>query len=408
MATAMKSRKSVSPATSAERHEPVEVLAGTAGTVQGKFMTARQEMAASLIERDEEIDVILAALLCGENPLLVGPPGTAKSLLLDSLLRWVDGAKKFSVLFTKFTTPEEVFGPISVMGLKADQYRRITTGKLPEADLALADEIFKASSAILNTMLRILNERVFENGDGTFRKVPLKICVAASNEWPGDQEGGKELGALFDRFLVRKKVKPIASEEGRKRLLWKRDHNPVFSETITTAEIDQAHAEAMALTWTPEATDAFEEILRELAKEGVLPGDRRQFKSVAACQAFAYLSGGVQVETQHLEILAHTLWDDPAEQPEKVAKIVGKIANPVGLKVSEHLAEIATVVREVNLNDLASAEAAKQKLTEIGEKLKAIPGGNGRVTKALEYVRDQYRKVAAGSLEAIEKAARRI
>ena len=123
--------------------------------VQAKFAAARTALKTALIERDEEIDTILTALICQEHPLLVGPPGTGKSFLLDSLMQWMGGGvSKFSILFTKFSTPEEVFGPISLQGLKQDQYRRVTTGKLPEAVLAFADEVFKASSAILNTMLK--------------------------------------------------------------------------------------------------------------------------------------------------------------------------------------------------------------------------------------------------------------
>src|SRR5713101_4103545 len=94
--------------------------------VQAKFLATRQELSAALIERDEEIDLVLTALVAQEHPLLVGPPGTAKSLLLDSLMGWLHG-RRFTMLFTKFSTPEEVFGPISVAGLKEDRYRRITT-----------------------------------------------------------------------------------------------------------------------------------------------------------------------------------------------------------------------------------------------------------------------------------------
>ena len=116
--------------------------------IQTKFAATRRELSAALIERDDEIDVVLTALIAQEHALLVGPPGCAKSLLLDALLGWTGGTK-FSILLTKFSVPEEVFGPVSVVGLKEDRYARITTGRLPEADFAFVDEIFKASSAIL-------------------------------------------------------------------------------------------------------------------------------------------------------------------------------------------------------------------------------------------------------------------
>ena len=122
----------------------MKLVKPTDSPIQEKFLTTRRELSAALIERDEEIDLVLTALIAQEHPLLVGPPGTAKSLLLDSLMQWMHG-KKFTVLLTKFSTPEELFGPISVAGLKEDRYRRITTGKLPETDGAFIDEIFKAS-----------------------------------------------------------------------------------------------------------------------------------------------------------------------------------------------------------------------------------------------------------------------
>src|SRR3954453_9122516 len=143
--------------------------------LQAKFATARREMAEALIERDAEIDLALTGLVARENVLLVGPPGCAKSLLLDSLMAWMRG-RKFSILLNKYTAPEELLGPISVAGLKSDVYRRVTVGKLPEAELAFIDECFKGSSAILNVMLKILNERTYEVGDGTTVKVALKLA----------------------------------------------------------------------------------------------------------------------------------------------------------------------------------------------------------------------------------------
>jgi MoxR-like ATPase len=367
--------------------------------VQSKFLTTRQELSSTLIERDEEIDIVLTSLLCQEHPLLIGPPGSGKSLLLDSLLTWMHG-NRFSILLTKFSVPEELFGPISVVGLKEDRYERITTGKLPQADLAFVDEIFKASSAILNTLLRILNERTFEKGDGTAVKVPLKMCVAASNEWPHSQDGGKEMNALFDRFLLRKSVRPILSASGRQRLLWDRDHTPELSTTITPAELEEAHNSVKKVFWTTAAKEAMGTILQELSKEGIQPGDRRQYKSVTAAQAFAYLHGSDRVEPDHLEILAHILWDDPVEQPEKVAQIIARIANPTSMRVNQLLLEVEQILNMTDVKQLAQAATATTKLQEIDKQLTGLKG-NDRVEKARLYVKGQIKKVRLGSMDAI-------
>jgi MoxR-like ATPase len=368
-----------------------------ASPVQEKFAATRRELSASLIERDDEIDLALTALIAREHLLLVGPPGCGKSLLLDSLLRWTEGSK-FSILLTKFTTPEEVFGPLSIAALKEDRYRRVTTGRLPEAEMAFIDEVWKASSAILNTMLRILNERAYEN-DGAFLPVPLRLCVAASNEWP-DPETGKELTAMLDRFLFRKSVRPIMSAAGRNRLLWERDHTPRLSTTISGAEIDRAHAEAMALPWTPEAKDALMAILRELAREGIVPGDRRQYKAVGAARAYAYLCGADEVRTEHLEVLASVLWDDPQEQPGKAAKVVARVANPAGMLCNALLMECESILAGADLRNLVQAAEATAKLQEIAKKLKALPG-DPRVEKALAYVNGEVKRIRLASIDAI-------
>jgi len=366
--------------------------------VREKFALARKELSSALIERDEEVDLVLTALVANEHVLLVGQPGSAKSLLLDSVLSWTGGAK-FSILLTKFTTPEEVFGPVSLAGLKEDRYVRVTAGRLPEADYAFVDEVWKASSAILNTLLKILNERTYDAGDGVARRVPLRLCVAASNEWPSP-DTGKELSALLDRFLLRKTVAPIRSHVGRQRLLWTRDHAPRLSTTVTPAEVEQARRQALALPWSADAREALEIILKELAREGVQPGDRRQFKTVGAVRAFAYLCGADEVLPEHLEVAQHCLWDAPEEQPRKAAQVIAKIANPVGMRVTQLLLEAEGVLAAADVRNLADAAKAAAKLAEIDRQLSSLKG-NGRVEKARLYLKDQLRKLKLASIEAV-------
>ncbi|QDU21721.1 ATPase RavA [Urbifossiella limnaea] len=366
--------------------------------VREKFAQARKELSAALIEREDEVDLVLAALVANEHVLLVGPPGCGKSLLLDSVLSWTGGTK-FSILLTKFTTVEEVMGPVSLAALKVDKYLRVTTGKLPEADFAFVDEVMKASSAILNTLLKILNERVYDAGDGVARRVPLRLCVAASNEWPSP-DTGKELSALFDRFVLRKAVSPIRSQAGRQKLLWTRDHAPRLSTTVTPAEVEQARRQALALPWSDEAKDALEVILKELAREGIQPGDRRQFKTVGAVRAFAYLSGADEVLPEHLEVAQHCLWDAPEEQPRKAAQVIARVANPAGMRVTQLLLEVEQVLAAADVRNLADAAKAAAKLAEIDRQFSTLKG-NGRVEKARAYLKDQLRQLKLASIEAV-------
>src|SRR5690349_21877038 len=157
----------------------------------------RQELNARFPERRDVIDGALCAVLAGEHVLLLGPPGTAKSALVRALAQ-AFGGRYFERLLTKFSTPEELFGPISLKALEQDRYARVVSDKLPEAHFAFVDEVFKANSAILNSLLTAMNERLFHN-DGAPLAMPLVSLFGASNELPD----GKELEALFDRFLLR-------------------------------------------------------------------------------------------------------------------------------------------------------------------------------------------------------------
>ena len=366
-------------------------------TVRDKFAAVRKELGEALIERYEEIDLLLTSLIAGEHLLLVGPPGCGKSLLIDSLMRWTHGSK-FSCLLNKYTMPEELFGPYSLSELKNDRFVRITTNRLPEAKFVFLDEIFKASSSILNTLLKVLNERFFDKGDGVTLRVPLELCLAASNEWPeGDSK--KELGALFDRFLLRKTVNPISSLAGRQKLLWD-NQPPEFSTSLTSSELTAARLDAQGLPWSKEAKQALESVLDELSRQGVRPSDRRQYKSVAIVQAFAWLNGSEEVLSEHLEVLQHVLWTDHAEEASKVRAVIMTIAAPISMKVNGLISEIEQILAGVNPKDLGATATAASKLSEIQKSLKAMKE-NPKALAVLAYVKDQITQLRLKSLDSI-------
>jgi MoxR-like ATPase len=365
--------------------------------VRDKFAAVRKELGETLIERTEEIDLLLTGLIAGEHLLLVGPPGCGKSLLIDSLMRWTHGSK-FSCLLNKYTLTEELFGPYSLTELKNDRFVRITTNRLPEAKYVFLDEIFKSSSSILNTLLKVLNERFFDKGDGVTLRVPLELCLAASNEWP-ENDSKKELGALFDRFLLRKTVNPISSLAGRQKLLWE-NKPPEFSTSLSAHELIAARLDSRGVSWSKEAKVALESILDELSRQGVKPSDRRIFKSVAIVQAFAWLNGSEEVLSEHLEVLQHVLWTDHAEEASKVRAVIMTIAAPISMKVNGLISEIEQVLSSVDPKDLGQAATAAAKLSEINKSLKGLKS-HPKAVAAIAYLKEKITELRLKSLDSI-------
>lgn len=182
---------------------------GAAGAASPLWKMPRlaRALERGLVERGLHARLLLLALCCQEHAVMVGAPGTAKSMLAGRLRDACVENAFFQSLLTRFTVPEELFGPLSLKALEADRHERQPAGYLPASDVVFLDEIFKASSAILNTLLQALNERQFRNGD-RMEAIPLRCCVGASNEVPQSPE----LRALYDRILWRIPVRPVSRE----------------------------------------------------------------------------------------------------------------------------------------------------------------------------------------------------
>ena len=365
---------------------------------QHAFAAAFKDISSALVERDEEVRLSLIAALSGESVLLVGPPGVAKSLLAESVGAFIDG-RVFSYVLNKFSKPNELFGALNIKELEEGRHVRLIADTLLDAHVAFLDEIWKGSSAILNTLLKILNERKYLNGTRWY-DAPLRFFMAASNEWPDAENGGRELGALFDRCLIRKTVRPVVTPESDKILLWGRgarcdknlltrsdDHKPVLSKKLSVKQLDQAREEVRKLPFTAKAVTGFEKIIQELKSAGIHPSDRRKVKSPGVAQASAYLAGSDRVELEHLDVLAHVLWDDPAEQPEAAAKIVMRIACPDAVEAVKFIGECDSIRSSVNIRDRVNIATALDKTYDVKKRISALKDGV-RKNQALARVED--------------------
>lgn len=297
----------------------------------------RDALLTGLVERDLPVRLALIASLAGEHLLMVGPPGTAKSLVARRLHLAFAESSYFERLLTRFTVPEELFGPLSIKGLEEDRYERLTEKYLPTASIAFLDEIFKANSAILNSLLTLLNEREFDNG--TRRdKTPLIAVIGASNELPESEE----LDALFDRFLLRVHVGSV-SKEGFSSLIGLRGNAaPNVPESLKLAEGDllaiQAEAEKVNL---PDDVLALLNGLREwCAVESIQVSDRRWRKIVKLLQVSAWTNGRGTVSIWDCWLLQHCLWN----RAEDRRKIYDWYAARVGANSAMDTSKLTRVV----------------------------------------------------------------
>ena len=263
--------------------------APTSNLLYARLRCLLDALEIGLVERRQAVRLSLLAALAGEHTLLIGPPGTAKSELARRLHFAFRDAKYFERLLTRFSVPEELFGPLSIQALEQDRYERHTAGFLPEASIAFIDEVFKANSAILNALLTLLNEREFDNGAGR-QRCPLISAIGATNEVPEDEVAE----AFFDRFLLRLPIRPV-SAEGFGRLLgadreraWRA---PSVEFTLDGADLAALGEAAARVSLSSEVTTVLAELRQHLAAEEVYVSDRRWVKVAWLMSVAAVVEG---------------------------------------------------------------------------------------------------------------------
>ena len=292
-----------------------------------KFVDLRTALMGRHLERNDEIEVALVAVLSRYHVALIGPPGTAKSMLTSDICNAFEGAYYFEHLMNKFTTPEELYGPVDISMLEEGKYQRVIDGMLPQARIAFLDEVFKANSAILNANLQLMNERKYKHGPETIH-VPLDTLFGASNELPE----GEELGALFDRFQFRKTVDYIHEPGNFVKML--RTNLTADLPSITLEELEQAQEDVKSIEIPDSVIDTLYDIRADLQMEGVIPSDRRFYQTQSALRAMAWLEGRNQVTDDDFRILQHMLWTQPQEI-KKVSRVILTHTNPLDLQADE-------------------------------------------------------------------------
>ncbi|GIW40729.1 MAG: hypothetical protein KatS3mg076_1306 [Candidatus Binatia bacterium] len=362
----------------------------------------REELAGTFLERADLIDATLAAVLAGQHVLIIGPPGTAKSMLADEICRRFEGARYFQWLLTKFSTPEELFGAVSLAALEQDDYRRVTTHKLPEAHIAFLDEVFKASSSILNAILTIMNERRFYNGREVL-EVPLVSLIGATNELPEEDE----LQALYDRFLVRYVVDYI--QEDFRFLKMLEMEAPERRTTLSLEGLRQAQRQVKRVGVSPALLRAVADIRRELRRKQIVASDRRYRQAVELLRAFAFLQGRQEVVEDDLFLLEHVLWRDPGERGE-VHATLHQLLRGYQDEVKELLFQTQEL-RDYAHRQWENGELRSRALVEAHTKIRNIlrrvqdileeARALGRPTDLVEAVKQEIESIQQRMLEAL-------
>ena len=403
-----------------------------------RFKLLLQEMNRGIYEKNTEISLSLLAALAGESVILLGPPGVAKSMVARQLKTAFRDAQSFEYLMSRFSTPDEIFGPVSIQKLKtSDTYERAVEGYLPTADVVFLDEIWKAGPAIQNTLLTVINEKIFRNGNREMH-LPLKLLVAASNELPAKGEG---LEALWDRFVIRIESRPIKLEKNFRAMLLEshadfsrstrvlghadfvdnadfsgsmgKSGSTDFSDLKITAEEYAEWAEKICkIGVKEEVLDAISAIRKSLravnvdeaaARRNIYVSDRRWKNIVRLLRTSAFMQDREEVDICDLLPIYHCLWQEPEERDAIRSIVIRALFSPFAEKLVEMKNALAEDIKyhrvRKNPEDGRDYEGEIETLSDgltslerqLGENLFVSSGDKAEISA---YLRDFYKELA--------------
>ena len=379
-----------------------------------RFKLLLQEMNRGIYEKNTEISLSLLAALAGESVILLGPPGVAKSMVARQLKTVFRDARSFEYLMSRFSTPDEIFGPVSIQKLKtSDTYERAVEGYLPTADVVFLDEIWKAGPAIQNTLLTVINEKIFRNGNREIH-LPLKLLVAASNELPAKGEG---LEALWDRFVIRIESRPIKLEKNFRAMLLEAptdfSGSTDFSDLKITGEEYAEWAEKICKIGVKEVVlDAISAIRKSLRavnvdeaaeRRNIYVSDRRWKNIVRLLRTSAFMQDREEVDICDLLPIYHCLWQEPEERDAIRSIVIRALFSPFAEKLVEMKNALAEDIKyhrvRRNPEDGRDYEGEIETLSDgltslerqLGENLFVSSDDKAEISS---YLRDFYKELA--------------
>lgn len=368
-----------------------------------KFETLEDQVTDEILERTQEVHTAILALLSKKHHFQIGPPGTAKSLLVERINKRISGLGEegyFRWLVTNYTTPEELFGgPDFNLLRETGVYKRITARKLPRAYIAFLDEIFKGNSSILNTNLTIMNERLFFNA-GDSPEVPLISMFAASNEMPQ----GDGLWALWDRLHFRHEIKPMQESSSFIKMV-SVPIIPTPEHVLSLEDIYEAQQQVKNVSIPDELYEAMKDLRNDFNNEGIDVTERRWVESTGIIKAEAFLNGREIADIEDMRPLMHVLWSDLDTQ-RVVKKKVLELANPIDKEASDildRLIELEVEFKEA-IADTDNQKALAKQAIEIHNKvmkanktikqLEEQSSLTGRKSEYLESAQTKFKSLA--------------